>query len=81
MSKDKPAVSANNPVAGVTKGRGIKGFYNDVLREAKQVTWPTPQETNRLTITVILLCVTVTIGLWALSTGFDTLIKTFIRRG
>ena len=36
--------------------RGIKGFYRDVIREMKHVTWPTPQETTRLTGVVLAIC-------------------------
>ena len=41
---------------------GLKGFYNEVVREMKKVTWPTRSETNRLTgvvLAVTILCVTV----------------------
>ena len=40
--------------------RGLKGFYNEVMREMKKVNWPTKAETNRLTgvvLAVTLLCV------------------------
>jgi preprotein translocase SecE subunit len=36
--------------------RGVKGFYKDVVREMKHVTWPKPAEATRLTGVVLAVC-------------------------
>ena len=59
--------------------RGIKGFYSEVQREMKKVSWPTTSETNRLTgvvMAVTLLCVAVLTGLGVI---FFTLIEVITR--
>jgi preprotein translocase SecE subunit len=44
------------PVPKAKRG-GLKGFYNEVVREMKKVSWPTRTETNRLTGVVLAVCV------------------------
>jgi preprotein translocase SecE subunit len=70
---DKP--SGKQPKAGKlptpTMKRGIGGFFKDLQREARQVSWPTPQETTRLTGTVVAVC--------ALVSGFLFLLTLLIR--
>lgn len=36
--------------------RGIKGFFSEVQREMKKVSWPSKAETNRLTYVVLAVC-------------------------
>lgn len=68
MSKTTP------PVPDI-KGRGIQGFYKDVVREMKHVNWPTRQETTRLSGTVLGVC-----GLLAvLLTGLSFLLEQALR--
>lgn len=46
--------------------RGVKGFFNEVIREMKKVNWPTKKETNRLTgvvMGVTILCVLILTGM------------------
>lgn len=50
-----PKATGNLPVPKMR--RGVKGFYRDVVREMKHVTWPKPQETTRLTGVVLAVCV------------------------
>jgi preprotein translocase SecE subunit len=61
----KPASKVPLP----TSKRGLNGFFKDLQREARQVSWPTPQEATRLTGTVLGVCVIVATLLWLLSTG------------
>jgi len=60
---------SNKPTPPVPdiRGRGIAGFYRDVLREMKHVTWPTRSETTRLTGVVLGICVMLALVLTALS--------------
>jgi preprotein translocase SecE subunit len=60
--------------------RGIKGFFNEVVRELKKVNWPTKAETNRLTgvvMAVTFMCVAI---LTALGFAFEVIIN-FITKG
>lgn len=50
----QPRSSGKLPTPQVRRGLG--SFFKDLKREARQVTWPTPQETTRLTGTVIAVC-------------------------
>lgn len=47
--------------------RGPRAFLKDVQREAKQINWPTFQETTRLTGTVLGICLLSVIILYVLS--------------
>ena len=55
--------------------RGLKGFFAEVGREMKKVSWPSRQETNRLTGVVLAVCGLVVGILWLLSVVFDTLVN------
>jgi len=60
--------------------RGLKGFFNEVGREMKKVSWPTKSETNRLTGVVLAVCGLVVAILTAMSYAFET-ITNLITRG
>jgi preprotein translocase SecE subunit len=60
--------------------RGLKGFFNEVLREMKKVSWPTKTETNRLTGVVLIVCAGLVVLFLALSYIFDTVV-TLITKG
>ena len=79
MSKtvmDKPTMQSPSSVPTPNlKRRGLKGFYRDVMREMKHVSWPTTHETNRLTGVVLAVCAIVMLILTGLSIGFDTIVK------
>ncbi len=77
------ATATTGPTGGDSGGnlpipksrRGLKGFFNEVVREMKKVNWPTKKETNRLTgvvMAVTLLCVTI---LTVMGLVFQTLIN------
>lgn len=55
--------------------RGLKGFFNEVMREMKKVSWPTVQETNRLTGVVLLACLAMVTILTLLGYFFETVIR------
>ncbi len=55
--------------------RGMKGFFNDLKRELKQVQWPSRKEASRLTGVVLVVCVITTLILLALSVGIDKVFK------
>lgn len=76
--------TAPQPAASVAvpnfKKRGFKGFWRDVQREMRHVTWPTRAETNRLTGVVLAVCALAIIILTGLSIGFQTLFDILLRR-
>jgi preprotein translocase SecE subunit len=55
--------------------RGIKGFFNEVNREMRKVSWPSVHETNRLTGVVLALCVAMAAILTGMGYFFDTLVR------
>ena len=60
--------------------RGVKGFFNEVNREMKKVSWPTRIETNRLTAVVLTVCAGLVVLFTALSYVFDTVV-TILTKG
>ena len=54
--------------------RGLKGFYNEVIREMKKVSWPTKPETNRLTGVVLSVCLMLVAFLSAIGFIFNFVI-------
>lgn len=78
MSEDvkvskQPKASGKMPTP--TSRRGPKAFLKDVQREGRQVNWPTPQETTRLTGTVLGVCILVTAILFVLSIVIDAIFR------
>jgi preprotein translocase subunit SecE len=54
-------------------------FFSDIVNELKKVVWPTRQETLRLTLIVIGLCLIVGLFLGLLDYGFSELVaKVFL---
>jgi len=50
-------------VALPKSSRGLKGFFSDVSREMKKVTWPQHREVTRLSLVVLGMCLLCTIAL------------------
>lgn len=73
----QPAAPSSVPTPNI-KRRGLKGFYRDVVRELKHVSWPSRQETNRLTGVVLAVCAIATVVLTVLAIGFDTILRIII---
>ncbi len=65
----------NSPAIPNIGKRGIGGFYRDVTREMRHVTWPSRSETTRLTGVVLGVCLLIAIMLTALSFGFDLFLR------
>ncbi len=82
MSQEKTDSKTPAKVGGVARAprmpgskRGFKGFYNDVNREVKKVSWPTTHETNRLTGVVLAVCGLIVLVLLILSELSDIVVK------
>ncbi|MCH8978153.1 MAG: preprotein translocase subunit SecE [Armatimonadetes bacterium] len=61
--------------------RGVKGFYRDVVREMKHVTWPKPHETTRLTGVVLAVCVMIVTMLYFATFIFGWILSAIITGG
>jgi preprotein translocase subunit SecE len=55
------------------KKNRFTGFFTSIWAELKKVTWPSRQETLRLSLMVIVLCVAVGLVLGLLDWGFSNL--------
>lgn len=53
-------------------------FFGEVYSELKRVTWPTKEETFRLTIMVIIISAIIGVFLGLIDMGFSRLIKLMI---
>ncbi|MBM4463437.1 MAG: preprotein translocase subunit SecE [Chloroflexi bacterium] len=49
-------------------------FFSDIIAELKKVVWPTRRDTIRLTVIVLIVCITLGILLGALDYGFTHLV-------
>jgi preprotein translocase SecE subunit len=60
--------------------RGVKGFFSEVVREMKKVSWPTVKETNRLTGVVLAVCLLIGSIMILMGSAFGALID-FMTKG
>lgn len=74
-----PKAAGNLPVPKMR--RGVKGFYRDVVREMKHVTWPKPNETTRLTGVVLAVCVMIVAMLYFATYIFGKVLTAIITGG
>lgn len=79
IKRAAPQAGASVSVPNIKK-RGLKGFWRDVQREMRHVTWPTRAETTRLTGVVLAVCAIAILLLTALSIGFETIFDLILRR-
>jgi preprotein translocase subunit SecE len=71
-------VKKNQPAPGQPKKRRF-GFFVDIVNELRKVVWPTRQETVRLTLIVIGICLIMGLILGLLDYGFSELVaKVFL---
>jgi len=52
----------------------VARFFRDILTELKKVTWPTREETTRLTIAVVVVSVTIGMTLGGVDIGFNWIV-------
>ena len=70
------------PKAKSTKAKKSRfAFVGDTISELRKVVWPTRQETTRLTIMVLIVCVVMGIVLGTIDYGFSELISKVFLRG
>jgi len=51
------------------------GFVGDIIGELRKVTWPTRQESIRLTVMVLIVCAVIGVILALLDYGFGRLVQ------
>ena len=54
---------------------GLFQFFGEVVAELKKVTWPTREETTRLTMVVIAISATIGLALGLIDIGFNRLFQ------
>jgi preprotein translocase subunit SecE len=61
--------------------RGIRKFFGDIISELKKVTWPTREETTRLTVAVVAVAVTIGLVLGGVDIGLNWVVDhTLLRK-
>ncbi len=68
-------------VATSAKKKSRLSFFGDAVEELKKARWPTRQETVRLSIIVLIVCVVIGVILGALDYGFSKFFVDFILAG
>ncbi|MFO7447651.1 MAG: preprotein translocase subunit SecE [Ignavibacteriaceae bacterium] len=53
----------------------IIGFFNDVVKEMKKVTWPTKEELKESTTIVIVVCLILAVFTYVIDMGITQLFK------
>jgi preprotein translocase subunit SecE len=51
--------------------RFVPKFFRDIISELRKVTWPTREETTRLTVAVVVVAVTIGLVLGGIDIGFN----------
>ena len=51
--------------------RFMPKFFRDIISELRKVTWPTREETTRLTVAVVVVAVTIGLVLGGIDIGFN----------
>ena len=67
--------------SATTKAPSRFRFVGELVAELKKVTWPTRQETIRLTIIVLLICAAIALILGAVDYGFTHLVTGVLLKG
>ena len=81
--KSQPVVAkAKKPqISGTQPKKRRFTFFSDIIGELKKVVWPTRQETIRLTLIVIGLCIVMGLILGAVDYGFSELVSKVLLGG
>ena len=82
MARNRPAGGGSilrRPSPGEKRIRGgLFQFFGEVISELKKVTWPSREETTRLTMLVIAISVVIGIALGVIDLMFTRLLDQFI---
>ncbi len=81
MAKEKDAaIAANKQAKAMAKASGkpkksIVKYFKDARSEFKKVVWPSRKQVFNNTVVVIIAMVVSGLAIWALDTGFVSLLK------
>jgi preprotein translocase subunit SecE len=82
----RPAKKPTGAAAEVQKqhlsryDRFVPRYIRDIISELKKVTWPTREDTTRLTVAVIVVSATIGLALGGVDIGFNWLIDNTLLR-
>jgi preprotein translocase subunit SecE len=66
-------------IAGASEKKNLKdktvGFFNDVAREMRKVSWPNREELQDATIIVLVACLVLSIFIFGIDKIFETLLR------
>jgi len=81
MTNRTRKAKAVKPVTAPVKKKSRLSFFKEAVEELKKAHWPTRQETLRLSILVLIVCIVVGVILGALDYGFTRFFVDFIYGG
>lgn len=73
--EEKKADKKSKDKKPAKKKKGIVKYFKDAKAEFKKVVWPTPKETTRNTIVVLIMCVMASLVIFGLDSLFGLLNK------
>ena len=82
----RPAKKPTGAAAEVQKqhvsryDRFVPRYVRDIISELKKVTWPTREDTTRLTVAVLVVSITIGLALGGVDIGFNWLIDNTLLR-
>jgi len=81
MTSRAQKAKAAKPVFALAKKKSKLSFFPEAVEELRKAHWPTRQETIRLSILVLIVCVVVGAILGAIDYGFTRLIGALLLGG
>ena len=73
--EEKKAEKKSKDKKPVKKKKGIVKYFKDAKAEFKKVVWPTPKETTRNTVVVLIMCIMAGLVIFGLDSLFGLLNK------
>ena len=81
MARSSARGTTPRPIVPRATGKvNLVQFVGEVISELKKATWPTREETIRLTYIVLLISASVGVFLWAVDKGFFEMFRTLVFR-
>ena len=75
MEKEKVKKPAPAAVANKKPRVSVKDYFKGIKTEVKKVVWPTRKELGSFTGVVLLTCVALSLGIWAVDSAFLAALK------
>lgn len=80
MAKEKPVEAVKAAASQPKKKRSIIKYFKDARSEFKKVVWPSRKQVVNNTIVVIISLIVSGLAIWALDTGFGSLLMLMLGR-